>query len=320
MLVALVSLALADQIARHVGLSAAAGVLCLTSLASLVVCVRLGWRHALLGLVLLALLTVPAVLSQREPFTATVLMALTAFALGLSARWQWHKLYWLMLVSICLLITHSPFASPPSASELTRFATAVFLSGGFTILLQMVVVPPQGASPAESLLVVAHSWRRSTAYGLLLASTAIVSTPIAVQERWGITGLWLILTPFLVLRPFVRDAWMAALHRSFGTVAGVLLLVLLAVLLPKDLPLQIPAIVGGVITAMIATRRGHPAVMLMALTVTIVLFNSNHADLLLMADRRLQACSLGVVLALLVMAIAQPIERRFQGSRPAEAP
>jgi hypothetical protein len=52
--------------------------------------------------------------------------------------------------------------------------------------------------------------------------------------------------------------------------------------------------------------------MLMPLTVTIVLLNSNHADLMLMADRRLQACGLGIGLALGVMAIAHPIEQRFQ--------
>jgi len=50
---------------------------------------------------------------------------------------------------------------------------------------------------------------------------------------------------------------------------------------------------------------------LMALTVTIVLFDSNHVDLMQMADRRLEAVGLGVVLSLGVMAIAHPIEQRF---------
>jgi hypothetical protein len=42
----------------------------------------------------------------------------------------------------------------------------------------------------------------------------LITTPIALQHHWHINGLWLILTPFLVLRPFVRDAWRVALHRS----------------------------------------------------------------------------------------------------------
>lgn len=308
---AVVSLLLAAEIARFVGLDKAVGVLCLASLAGLVICVRLGWRQALLAVVALTLLTIPAVLSQSDPPAATLLMALTAFALGVSARWQWQQVYWLMVVSVCLLITNSPLPEAPSATDLIRLAGAVLASGGLTVLLQSSLIPREQGSAAITLFSVAHSWRRSTAYGLLLASTTLVSTPIALQHHWGITGLWLILTPFLVLRPFVRDAWKVALHRSLGTLAGVLLVMVLAVLLPKGLPLQLPAIAAGVITAMIAIRRGHPAVMLMALTVTIVLLNSNHADLMLMADRRLQACGIGVVLALSVMAIAHPIEQHF---------
>lgn len=308
---AVVSLLLASEIARFVGLDKAVGVLCLASLAALVICVRLGWRQALLAVVALTLLTIPAVLSQSDPPAATLLMALTAFALGVSARWQWQQVYWLMVVSVCLLITNSPLPEAPSATDLIRLAGAVLVSGGLTVLLQSSLIPREQGSAAITLFSVAHSWRRSAAYGLLLASTTLVSTPIALQHHWGITGLWLILTPFLVLRPFVRDAWKVALHRSLGTLAGVLLVMVLAVLLPKGLPLQLPAIAAGVITAMIAIRRGHPAVMLMALTVTIVLLNSNHADLMQMADRRLQACGIGVVLALSVMAIAHPIEQRF---------
>jgi len=309
---AVVSLLLAAQIARLAGLDRAVGVLCLTSLASLVIVVRLGWRQALLAASALTLLSIPAALSQSDPAGATLLMALTAFALGVSARWQSQPLYWLVVVSVCLLITNSPLPESPAASELIRLAAAVLASGGFTILLQGCLVPREPGSAALPLFSVAHSWRRSAAYGLLLASTTLVSTPIALQHHWGIAGLWLILTPFLVLRPFVRDAWKVALHRILGTVAGVLLVMVLAALLPQALPLQVPAIAAGVITVMVVVRRGHPALMLMALTVTIVLLNSNHADLMLMADRRLQACGLGIGLALGVMAIAHPIEKRFQ--------
>jgi len=162
----------------------------------------------------------------------------------------------------------------------------------------------------------AHSWRRSAAYGLLLAFTTLLTTPIALQNHWQISGLWLILTPFLVLRPFVRDAWRMAVHRSLGTVAGVLLVLLLALRLPQALPLQIPAILAALIAAMVAIRRGHPALMLMALTVAVVLFNSTHADLLQMADERLQASGLGVAITLVVMALAHPIERRLAGALP----
>ncbi|MEB3332329.1 MAG: FUSC family protein [Synechococcaceae cyanobacterium] len=308
-LLAVAALVLSDRTAWILGIGQAAGLLCLTSLATLVICARLGWRQALLGVVGLALLTIPAALSQSDPFTATIVMMLSAFCLGLSARWQLQQVYWLLIVSLCLVITNSPLRGAPMALDLARLAAAVLISGGLTILLQSRLPARTPATESSALFPVAHSWRRSAAYGLLLAITTLVSTPVAVQNHWHIAGLWLILTPFLGLRPFVRDSWKVALHRSLGTVAGVLMVLVLAVALPRDVPLQVPAIALAVITLLIANRHGHPAWMLMALTATIVLFNSTHADLLEMADRRVQASAIGVGIALALMAIARPIER-----------
>ena len=85
--VVVIALVSAELIARSLGLDRAAGVLCLTSLASLVVCARLGWQQALLGVAGLAGLSVPATFSQKDPLLATLLLMTTAFGLGLSARW-----------------------------------------------------------------------------------------------------------------------------------------------------------------------------------------------------------------------------------------
>jgi hypothetical protein len=314
-----VALALADQIARHLDLVRASGLVCLASLATVVICARLGWRQALLGVMGLVFLMIPAALSQGDPLLAVVVMVFTAFGLGLSARWQLQQVYWLMVVSLVLLITNSPFSAVPNALDLVRLGAAVLISGTLAILLQSGLVPRDPAKVAPALFPVAHSWRRSAAYGALLAATTLVSTAIALHQHWRVSGLWLILVPFLVLRPFVRDAWKVALHRSLGTVAGVLLVVVLAAVLPPGLPLQVPAIVLGAVTALIAIRHGHPALMITALTATIVLFNSTSADVILMDDKRLQANLLGIAIALAAMAAANPIERRFLLKREPEA-
>ena len=310
-LVAVVVLVMADQAAHWFGLPRAAGLLCLTGLGSLVVCARLGWRQAGLGVLGLALLTVPAALSQNDSLAATLVMTLAAFALGLSARWQLQQVYWLMIVSLCLLITNTPLAAAPPALDLARLASAVLFCGGLAILLQSRLSPREQVAVSATAFPVAHSWRRSVGYGVLLASATLVSTPIALQNRWHISGLWLILTPFLVLRPFVRDTWRVALHRCLGTLAGVLLVMLLAAVWPRELPLPLLAILLGVTTVLIAVRHGHPALLVMALTATIVLFNSNPSDLTGMADRRLQANAIGITIALAVMAVAHPIERSW---------
>ena len=95
--------------------------------------------------------------------------------------------------------------------------------------------------------------------------------------------------------------------------------VLLALTLPPTLPLAIPAVAAAVLTVVIALKHGHRALMITALTITIVLFNSSHHDLLLMADKRILASALGIAIALGIMAIAHPIEQRCRRSAPPSA-
>jgi len=306
--IGLVCLVVPGLLARHLGLPAAAPVLSLASLAALVACVRVGWRQALAGGAALALLSVPAVLSQNNVVAATALMAMTAVLLGLAVRWQQQPAYWLLGVSLIMVLTTLPLPQPVSTGLLARLAGLLLLSCALTTLVQgwFMTLVPANAQPA---MAVQHSWRRSLAYGALLAVTALLTTPIALAHHWHTTGLWLILTPFVVLRPFVKEGWKPTLHRSLGSIAGVLLVHLLALALPPALPLQIPAIAMGLVTVLVAIRHGHRALFVLLLTATIVLFNSQEGTLLLMADKRLQANAIGIAIAIGVMALADPSER-----------
>ena len=306
----------ADLIARALGLEPAIGVFCLATLATLVVSSQLGWQQALLGAVGLAVLSIPAALAQGDPLLATALMAITGLGLGVSARWQLQPVYWLMVVSLCLLVVEPQLAAATSGEELIRLSGGLLLSCSLPLLAQTVLLPQTQARRLQRMPV-QHSWRRCMAYGLLLACTSLVTTPFALQHHWHINGLWLICTPFLVVKPFVRDGWKVALHRTLGTLAGVVLVMGLGIVVPPAMPLEIPALLMATLTGLIAAKRGHPALMLMALTATIVLFNSNSINLIAVADQRIQATALGLVIALSVMGLAQPIEQRF-AHRPSQ--
>jgi hypothetical protein len=295
-------------------------VLSVASLATVVVCARLGWRQALLGGGGLAVLSVPAVFSRNDPLLATLVLMAAGLGLGISARWQLKPVYWLLVVSLCMLITNSPLTPGPSPGQAILIAVALMTSGAVATLLETRLLSLVGRTADTYSFAVAHSWRRSWAHGLMLAAATLVTTPIALANHWHTSGLWLILTPFLVLQPFVRESWKVALHRSLGTLAGVLLVIILAVGLPQTVPLLLPAFAAAVLTVVIAIRRGHRALMLTALTATIVLFNSNSGDLLLRADQRVLASALGIAIALLMMALAHLIERRFSGSPRMLAP
>jgi hypothetical protein len=307
--VAAFSLFMAGLIAHGLQIDSAIGVVCLSSLACLVACMRVGQRQTLLGLLVLVVLSVPAAFSQDNVLLASTVMAITALGLGISARWQLMPVYWLMAVSLCLLFTKSPFAATPTASELLRLVIALLASGVLTTVIQSRWIAPRDASDAPQSLSVVHSWHRSSAYGLMLATAAVITTPIAFDQHWHTTGFWLIITPFLVIRPFVKEAWIFALHRSMGTIAGVLLVILIGIAFPASFPLPLLAITAGMITVVIVAKRGHRALMLTALTTCIVLFNSNHSDLLQIADKRLTASVFGIAIALGIAALAYPLEQ-----------
>ena len=318
--VVLLSLGLAELLSRGLHLDRAVGVMCLASLASLLVSARLGGRQALVGVASLAVLSVPAVFSQRDPLLATIVLTVTALGLGLSTRWQLKPVYWFLVVSLCILITSSPLSPDPAPLEVVQLAIGLFGSGSGAVLLQSKLVSRFEGAPLPVPFAVVHSWRRSGAHALMLASAAVVSTPIALQHHWHTNGLWLILTPFLVMQPVVKDSWRVAMHRSLGTLAGVVLVIGLALALPPSVPLQLPAIAAALITVLIAVKKGHRALMIATLTVTIVLFNSRIDTLLVMADQRVLASALGIAIALGLMALAHPIEHRFRRMNQRIAP
>jgi len=209
-----------------------------------------------------------------------------------------------------VVITDMPVPQALAAETGARLSVLLMLSCSLTTLVQSQLGAwAPAADPAA--ITVRHSWRRSAAYGLMLAATTTFTTPIALSHHWHTMGFWMILSPFLVLRPHTRDGWKPALHRALGTIAGVLLVHALALaLLPESL-LRILAIVLGTGCALTALKKGHPALVVLLLTMTTVLFNSNTTTLLLMANERLQSNAIGIAIALGVMVLAEPLEQRL---------
>ena len=73
---------------------------------------------------------------QQQAVLATLLLTTTASGLGLSARWQLKPVYWLMVVSLCILITNTPLGLDPAPSAVVVLASALLASGGLATLLQ----------------------------------------------------------------------------------------------------------------------------------------------------------------------------------------
>ena len=156
-LVVVIALVVAQQIARMLQLAHAGGVLSVASLATVVVCARLGWRQALLGVGGLAVLSVPAVFSRNDPLLATLVLMAAGLGLGISARWQLKPVYWLLVVSLCMLITNSPLTPGPSPGQTIRMAVALMASGAVATLLETRLLSLAGRTADAYSFTVAHS-------------------------------------------------------------------------------------------------------------------------------------------------------------------
>ena len=156
-LVVVIALVVAQQIARMLQLDHAGGVLSVASLATVVVCARLGWRQALLGVGGLAVLSVPAVFSLNDPLLATLVLMAAGLGLGTSASWQLKPVYWLLVVSLCMLITNSPLTPGPSPGQAILIAVALMTSGAVATLLETRLLSLAGRTADAYSFAVAHS-------------------------------------------------------------------------------------------------------------------------------------------------------------------
>jgi len=306
LLIAAVMVLLPRPLAGALEIPRAASWISLSNLGVLLATYRLGWRWGLVSALTLTGLITLAVLSQGQPPAAIPLMAISALALGLTARWEIQSLLVLLMVTQCFFVAESPV--PAYSATVAAFAGLLLLLSTATATATAGAERLGGWRPPPT--EVHHSWKRSLAYGLLLASTMAITSAIALQGDWGLMGGWLMLTPLMVMRPYARDAWPRSLHRALGTLLGVGLVHLFALAAPWPPALPIGAVAFSTVTVLAAVKHWHHMLYVAFLSAAVVLFNSSETSVLALAQERLEANLLGIAIALSAMALAQAVLRK----------
>lgn len=306
LLIAAVMVLLPRPLAAALAIPRAASWISLSNLGILLATDRLGWRWGMASALTLTGLTTLAVLSQGQPPAAIPLMAISALALGLTARWEIQSLLVLLMVTQCFVVVESPVPAYPAA--------VLAFAGLLTLLTTATAAATAGAERLGGWrpppMDVHHSCARSLAYGLLLASTMTITSAIALEGHWGLMGGWLMLTPLMVMRPHARDSWPRSLHRALGTLLGVGLVHLFALAAPWPPALPVGAVAFSTVTILAAVKHWHHTLYVAFLSAAVVLFNSSEASLLALARERLEANLLGIAIALAAMALAQAVLRQ----------
>jgi hypothetical protein len=277
----------------------------LADLAVLVVTHRLGWRQGMGSGWVLGLLATLAVACQGQPTAAILLMTISAFGIGLTARWQCQGVLVLLMLTPCFVIAESPI--PLHNPEVLAFGGGLV---GFTTLTAMATAWVErlgGYTPPPPQ--VSHGWKRALAFALLLAGTTAITTAIALIHNWALMGGWLILTPLMVMRPRARDSWPRALHRALGTMVGVGIVHLIALTAPGAIASPIVGVLFSAGTVLAAVKGWHHVLFIVFLTGAVVLFHSSATSVLALSQERLEANLLGIGIALGMMALVEAVFR-----------
>ena len=151
---------------------------------------------------------------------------------------------------------------------------------------------------------------RATAFATLLTVTTVATTSIAVGWHWGHAGGWMVMTPFIVIEPYLQSGWHKSLGRAAGTVGGFAIAIGLSTVLGTS-PLLAVAGVGFAAMAIIAdVRHLDYGLYALFLTPAVVVLEGWGGNVEQTAVLRLEATLIGVGLALVAMAIARPMYRR----------
>ena len=259
--------------------------------------------YAALGLGLGSLLVVNA---AAHPALGVLGMMAIAAGQGITARWTWNHFFILIPITLSFIASESVL-SPPAVSAIVFAA----ITTGYALVVALAVSwVSRHSTDEEDETPTPLSWSRTAAYaGLLVVATAVTST-IALTNEWGHTGGWLIMTPFIVIQPYVQDGWRKAFNRAFGTIAGMAVAYALATLVGQGAALAAVGYAFGVLAIIAAVKQWHYAIYTTLLTPAVVILESAGRPIEETGDHRIVATLIGVGVSLVAMAVAIPIYRR----------
>jgi MFS family permease len=282
-----------------------APVVSLVSFGILIAAIILGFRIAIVASVLTGVVAALISVVSSTAIIAIIAMVLIAIGFGITARYGWNRALATLPIALSFLVAESPAQGSWLASLVMG---VVMILSGIVISLLVVLIryiskKPGLPAPAEL------SWTRTWAFVFLLAVVTAVTSSVAVLNDWGHTGGWLIMTPFIVMQPYVQDGWRKSVDRGAGTLAGFFVAMAVGTYIADTRALYLIsfAFMMGAVYAMV-THRSY-AIYAFLLTPTIVIVEGIGRSVTQTAENRLIATSLGVGIALAAMALAAPVYR-----------
>jgi hypothetical protein len=305
MLVALLALAGPSLALAALGYPAVGLLAGLLALGAAIVTFSAGWRVGIAAALFSGILVLLSVTAAGITSLAVITMAAIAIVFGSLARFGLQQSFTMYPIAMGFVVTEKP--TDGSTAALVAFASIVVVSSLIIVGFVSFTTrrdPQLGHRPKVKL-----SYRRTYTYVALLTLATVVASSIALVNNWGHTGGWLIMTVFIVIQPYVQDSWRKSVQRAAGTFGGFLLALVLYWMVGQSVALTVFGVIFALLAIWAIVKKLPYWLYAMWLTPGVVILESVGRPLQQTADSRLAATLLGIVISLVVMAIAYPIYR-----------
>lgn len=304
-LVALIVVSVPIGVSVALGQGASGALVSLAGICAAMATAGIGVRAGLIVAVLVGAAGALVALASSLWIVAAVAMAVVGFAFGMTARRGWQVALSSIPSTVGFVVSDAQGMGPGIGE------TAVYIAAAFTVWgLLTVGIVSLFARRIRMPVAEPVSDSRALAYASLLAVLAFVTTSIALAANLGHPGGWLIMTPFIVLQPYVQKSWDKSLRRASGTVLGFAMAYLSASYITSDGVLYAIGIVSFAVAMYAMVRHWDYVVYAAFLTLAIVILEGIGTSVEVTAEYRLEATAGGVALALGAMALALPLYKR----------
>lgn len=287
------------------GYSAAAGLVGLASLTAGLCALTLGIRPALLLVGGLSAGAALLLLTDGNWLVAALAMSVIAFVFGLTARRGWQTGMVMGPITLAFVVTEPPQPDALMLSDWIALPVAFLVFGAYGAGLVYLITRDRDRTPPQAL-----GLSRAMAYAGMLAVVSAFTTAIAIAGDWRHAGGWMIMTPFIVVQPYIEDGFNKSVRRAGGTVIGFGLAWMVALFVPWVWLLYVIGALFAAVAMYAFMRKWDYLIFAMVLTPAVIILEGVSTSIELTAEKRLGATLIGVGLSLAVMALSVPWYRR----------
>jgi hypothetical protein len=277
----------------------------LAGVGAVVAVLGIGLRVALVAVVATGIAAALLTMASVTWWSAAVVMTLIALVFGLSARKGWQNGFVSLIIALSFIASDGAKAIEPLAQAALVLGLAIMVWGVIASFITFAFfrkpVFPAKPEPKRTVL----------GYVSMLMVVTFITQSLAIGFNMGHAGGWLVMTPFLVILPHIRDGFHKSVRRAAGTIAGFLIVIGLTEINTSHTVFSIIGALAFTAAMYAKFKQWNYFFFALFLTLGIVIIEGLSTSVTTAAEYRLAATVAAVAISLAAMGIVKLIGQRL---------